>query len=164
MVFISRLTSSAMRGIFACVPDRLPNAREIRARLAAERKEQRQAEYEERYEARRLLFGVGAGKMKNLPMKDRLFIRSVIHKAHNAYLHDLTVGVSRWDRTKGPKWHKPLNPNRGDSTLSYQSYRVIWWKGNKAVYRRRDVPKVMKLRFEALKNGANPELSQLRQG
>ena len=141
--------------------DALPTAREIRAKEKAERLARTQAEYEERYEARRLLFGIADGTYKNLPMKDQLFIREVCRKAYYAYLHDLAIGVSRWNKSEtghmqGRKWRKKLNPNRGkDHTLTFAEYRVIWWKGNKAVYRRRDVPKMMKQKFEEMNRGGN---------
>jgi hypothetical protein len=97
--------------------------------------------------------------MKNLPMKDQLFIRAVCRKSYHGYLHDLAVGFSRWNKgmgghAQGRKWRKKLNPNRGkDHTLTFFEYRKIWWKGNKAVYRRRDVPKIMKQKFEELQRG-----------
>jgi len=136
------------------VPDKLPTAREIRARLRAEAAAERQAAYERRYEARRLLFGVARGLMKNLTSKQMKFVQAVEREAYHAYLHDLEVGVSRWDKNKGPKWRKKLNPNRG-STLNFMAYRRIWWKGNKAVFRRNDTAKLMRERFQELQRVAN---------
>jgi len=138
------------------VPDKLPTAREIRARLRAEAAAERQAAYERRYEARRLLFGTANGLMKNLTSKQMAFVQSVEHEAYNAYLHDLETGVSRWNKNKGPKWRKKLNPNRGAGhILSFMEYRKIWWKGNKAVFRHKDTKKIMDQRFEELRRVAN---------
>jgi hypothetical protein len=131
----------------------LPTAREIRSRLKSEIRAEKQAAYERRYEARRLLFGTAAGKMKNLTTKQQHFVRSVIKESYNAYLLELVTGKTRW-RDKGAKWKKPLNPNRGH-TLRLTEYRIIWWKGNLATYRRKDVPKMMKQRFYEMKNGTN---------
>lgn len=136
------------------VTDILPTAREIRRQEKVRLKAEAQAAYEERYEARRLIFAVGGGIVKNLPIKDRLFIREVIRKSYHAYLHDLATGVCRWNATRRPGWWKKLNPNRGkDHTLTFAEYRKIWWKGNKAVYRRRDVPKQVKQKFEEMRLG-----------
>jgi hypothetical protein len=144
------------------VPQRLPNAREIRAKQKAEAAAERQASYERRYEARRLLFGKANGMQKNLSMKERIFVRETCRQSYNAYLHDLAIGVPRWNRGRGKKWSKRLNPNRGDSTLSFKSYWVIWRKGNKSVFRHKDTPKVMKQRFEQMKesNGQSARLPQ----
>jgi hypothetical protein len=147
------------------VTDILPTAREIRRQEKVRLKAEAQAAYELRYEARRLLFGVAGGVMKNLPMKQQLFIREVIRKSYHAYLHDLATGVCRWNATRRPGWWKKLNPNRGkDHTLTFREYRVIWRKGNKAVYRRRDIPNMVKRKFEAMRNGGNPVVPQLGQG
>jgi hypothetical protein len=143
------------------VPETLPNAREVRAKLKAVRDAERQAAYERRYEARRLLFGTAAGMMKNLTEKQKLFVRSVERESYHAYLHDLVVGVPRWNKGRGRKWSKRLNPNRGDSTLSFFAYRKIWWKGNKSVYRHKDVPKIMQQKFKELNNGRDPQLPKL---
>jgi hypothetical protein len=148
--------------ILSTVSERLPNAREVRARLKAEAAAEKQAAYERRYEARRLLFGKANGMQKNLPMKERIFVRETCRESYHAYLHDLSTGVPRWNTHRGPKWSKRLNPNRGDSTLSFKSYWVIWRKGNKAVYRHKDLPKVMKQRFLEMQIredeiGSNPQ-------
>jgi hypothetical protein len=112
---------------------------------------EKQAGYERRLEARRLLFGTAAGKMKNLTEKQKRFVRSVCRESYNAYLLELVTGVSRW-RDRGAKWKKPLNPNRGH-TLRFVEYRNIWWKGNLATYRRKDIPRMMKARFEEMQRG-----------
>lgn len=150
----------------AFVQDILPTAREIRAKEKAEQRARAQAEYEERYEARRLLFGIGEGKAKNLTPKQRAFCIAVIRKSYHGYLHDLAVGFSRWNKSEtghmqGKKWRKKLNPNRGkDHTLTFFEYRKIWWKGNKAVYRRRDCPKMVKQKFEEMQRGERAPMPQ----
>lgn len=118
--------------------------------MSLERKAEKQAAYERRLEARRLLFERNNGMMKNLTLKQKRFVRAVCRESYNAYLEELRTGISRW-RYKGPKWRKPLNPNRG-RTMTFNEYRRIWWKGNKAVYRRRDVPRMMRDRIERMRS------------
>jgi hypothetical protein len=138
-----------MQAYIRFVLEHLPTAVEIRRRISREKKEAKQAYYERRFKCRDLIFRKGKGLVKNLTLKEKQFCNSVLHEAFECYREELRTGKSRW-RCKGPKWQKPLNPNRGHD-LSLLEYRKIWMKGNKAVYVHRDIPKIMKERVERMR-------------
>jgi hypothetical protein len=121
----------------------------LKQRMKREQRAEWQAAKERRYEARLLLFAKGSGQMKNLNTKERDFVLSIEKEGYEAYLHRVRTGESRF-KGRGPKWTKALNPNRGKPVLNFKEWRVIWYKGNKAVFRRHDTPKLVRQRFAEL--------------
>jgi hypothetical protein len=118
--------------------------------MRAREKRKLQEEKEERLLARWLLFGKGNGQMKNLTVrKEREFIWSVIHKAYDRYMSDLTMGT----KTRLKPHRLVMTKYTPSRPPSFKKYRRIWYGCSKGQYRRWDVPRLMRMKWEALQNG-----------
>jgi hypothetical protein len=127
---------------------KLPTAAEIRLKLRTERKRQLQDEKEERLLARWLLFCKGRGQTKNLNAKDKKFLLMVEHKSYDRFMSDLVLGT----RTRvQPHKFTSYTPSRPPN---FMAWRYLWYGSAKHNYVKHDVPKLMKMRMEMLRNGS----------
>ena len=124
-------------------------ARKMRMKLEAQRRQKKQEEKDERLLARWILFAKGRGKDKNLNEKDSKFVNSVVHKAYDRYMSDLTLGT-KLRVGNGKLRMTTLTPSRPPS---FSSYRRIWYGASKFCYIRNDVPRLMNMKMEMLRNG-----------
>ena len=139
---------------------KLPNAKEIRLKELVRRKRIEREEKEERLLARWILFCKGRGKSKNLNYKDLAFVRMVEHKGYDRYMSDLILGT----KTRTGKHKKLTYTTRTPSRPpSFATWRRIWYAGAKANYRRHDVPAIMNLRMEMLRD-ANSDTKMRERG
>jgi hypothetical protein len=126
---------------------RLPTKREIRQNRSIEKRDLKQREYEERVEARRLLFGKAKGKHKNLTSKELKFVIYVKKKGYAYYLEALSTGLNRWNR--GPKWRKVLRRTARDP-LPYRHWCWRWWASNLQAFRAKDIPREARMKWEVM--------------
>lgn len=146
------LTVSLIQIYTPPVKKKLTPAVRMRLKLRAELKRKKAEEKEERLLARWLLFCKGSGKDKNLNQKDSLFVNQVVHKSYDRYMSDLIMGTKTRLTTGNPLKMTTLTPSRPPS---FKSYRRTWYGGAKVNYIRHDVPRLVKMRMEMLRNGSS---------
>jgi hypothetical protein len=130
--------------------------RKVKLKIRAERKQQLQDEKDERLYVRWLLFCKGRGKDKNLKEKDSQFINRHVHKTYDKYLMALQLGID----TRAARYYHTIkrDPNHPPS---FQTYRRIWYGGAKFVYVHKDIPRLMKMRWEEFQSASrNTEVPQ----
>ena len=132
-----KLIYSAIQTYTRRVTTYLPTREQMKARERLEKI----AEAEQRRISRALLFGKGDGNLKKLSEAEKKIIRSTLRTAYENYLKEFPTGKGR----KGRPFYSPTG-----KPLNYRQYRVAWWKGNRGVYFKHDVPRIMKEKMEAL--------------
>lgn len=117
----------------------------------AEAKARKQAAYERRLKCRELMFGKGAGLLKNLTPEEANFCRSVWEEAWQAYLTERITGKNRYG------WSGKLlrNTQRASGPVSRKSHRLKWYGSQKVRWIRFDVPRMMKEQREETERGGS---------
>lgn len=128
----------------------LPNAKEIRLKLALAARRKKRDEKDERMLARWILFCKGSGSAKNLSQKDKEFLIRVKRRSYDEYVADLNM--DKHGRRGGAKKTLRFTRYTPGNPPSFNTYVRIWYGGAKANYIRYDVPKIMQMRMEALRN------------
>jgi len=146
------------------VDTHLPNAKEIRLKLRSARKREGREQKERRFYARWLLFCKGSGKHKNLSQKDKDFLLALKHEQYDKFVADLNM-EKRSPRNYPGYVGKRLKYTRFTPGYppSFDTYVRIWYRGAKANYIHHDVPKIMQMKMEALRN-ANGDTSVPKRG
>jgi hypothetical protein len=138
------LDISLIQSNTALMPRPLPTAKELRAKISAERREaetQRLADYKQALE---LLFGKANGRQKRLPMKEQLFIRAIKHRSYEGYIDRLRKQASGEKKIQHYP-HTLLGPQ-----ISFKKWVRRWYAAAKGKYHRYVVPKQAKERLEAI--------------
>jgi hypothetical protein len=127
--------------------------RKLRFAAREAKRKEKQELFEEGVKVRHLLFCVGKGRMKNLGYKERAFIQRVKVKAYKAYLYTLQTGILR-------PCYKPL---RRTVPFPYLTWQRIWYGAQLGTYRRLDLPRLAKQKWEEL-YGRNTDVPKLEGG
>lgn len=146
-----------MQKQYGPVREALPTPREIRGRLIAIKKAEKQAAFERRLKCRSLIFGKGNGIVKNLTPIERKFCASVWRESYHAYLEEFRTGIKSRYLRAGKGWrafHDTVRlknaPRR--TPMNERQHRRIWIASQKARWIRFDVPQAMKARVEEMRS------------
>jgi len=136
-------------------PPILPSVAKLSTKTKRERaqeKAEKQAAYERRLKCRELLFGKGAGLLKNLTKEESDFCRSVWEEAWQAYLTERATGQNRYNW----RWKdKMRNTQRAAGPISRKAHRLKWFGSQKARWRRFDIPRIMNQQREETERGGS---------
>src|SRR5947209_3987839 len=140
----------------------LPTPREIRGRLRAIAKQEKQAAFERRLECRRLLFSVSDGTVKGLTTEERKFCTEVWKESYRIYLETFHGGKPRYACGKSWQSYHDQRKFKNTTPLGPHAHHIQWFRSQKARWVRFDLPMMMKERREA-QNGGTPAVPEFHQ-
>ena len=141
---------------------RPPTSAEMREKVRADKRQEKQEAFERRWKARQLIFGKSGGNQKKLTNAEIAFVQRVKHEAYTRYLQEFETGKSQWG--VGKSWNRRLRRKWSTAPQPYMKWIRKWYGSQKARWIHFDVPRMMRLRMEGLRDGRHPALCERSEG